>query len=554
MFTKNVSVKLNKYHLYQRVSKQVQAEEGLGIQRQEQVCEHWISEYNNRLVSEGKSVYSKGFIYEDRGKSAYTAANFNKGELGTLINDIKNGKIEKGDLIVIELIDRFSRANVDFVRGEFQRILDAGVKIAITKWNLVFEENMESVSSVTGRILLEIGMYLAYQESSQKSSRIKASRKLLEDSGRKSIAKPPFWLARNLDLKSYTIIEENAEIIRNIFDLKLNFNYGAQKIIKKIGDLEIYRYSFDENGNLIKTTKNSPLNESSINAYLRNQNVIGKLKGKNYYPRIIDDRTFYAVQRRTRENTGGVGDIFRNVFVGVGKCGCLIRKENENGCGSLAKCGYIMAFSSRKVKNPTKGMYLKCNRKRKSTRCDAENINYYLAQNKIYNVLKSLKFDIEQSVDISHLEEKIISIDKSMSKIREYMTQYSDDEEWEKQYNIKRIEREKIENEIKASKSRITGRLSNLDMDFSEEKDRVLFNQFLKDNRITVYFTKDRMEIIIGSLNNFSIKCGYNDNEREIDQLVESISQKGFVGLETISRGSEGKELLRFKLPTVSDS
>ncbi|MGY5773019.1 recombinase family protein [Vibrio antiquarius] len=545
---------MNKYHLYQRVSTQIQAEEGQGIQRQEQACEHWISDYNKRLLSEGKSAYSKGLIYEDRGKSAYTAANFKRGELGALINDIENGKIEKGDLIVIELIDRFSRANVDFVRSQFQRVLDAGVKIAITKWNLVFEENMESVSSVTGRILLEIGMYLAYQESSQKSSRIKASRKLLEDSGRKSIAKPPFWLARNLDLKSYTIIEENAEIIRKIFDLKLNFNYGPQKIIKSLGDLDIYRYSFDENGNLIKTTKNSPLSESSINAYIRNTNVIGKLDGKDYYPRIIDDRTFYAVQKRTRENTGGVGEIFRNVFVGVGKCGCLIRKENENGCGSLAKCGYIMAFSSRKVKNPTKGMYLKCNRKRKSTKCDSENINYYLAQNKIYNVLKSLKFDIDQSVDISHLEEKINAIDKSMSKIREYMTQYSDDEEWENQYNIKRMEREKIENEIKASKSRITGKLSNLDIDFSKEKDRVLFNQFLKDNRITVYFTKERMEIIIGSLNNFSIKCGYDDSNRDIDHIIESYSKNGLVGIEEKAGKSEGKGLLRFNLPTVSGS
>ncbi|EKN4664872.1 recombinase family protein [Vibrio parahaemolyticus] len=545
---------MNKYHLYQRVSKQIQAEEGQGIQRQEQACEHWISDYNKRLLSEGKSAYSKGLIYEDRGKSAYTAANFKRGELGALINDIENGKIEKGDLIVIELIDRFSRANVDFVRSQFQRILDAGVKIAITKWNLVFEENMESVSSVTGRILLEIGMYLAYQESSQKSSRIKASRKLLEDSGRKSIAKPPFWLARNLDLKSYTIIEENAEIIRKIFDLKLNFNYGPQKIIKSLGDLDIYRYSFDENGNLIKTTKNSPLSESSINAYIRNTNVIGKLDGKDYYPRIIDDRTFYAVQKRTRENTGGVGEIFRNVFVGVGKCGCLIRKENENGCDSLAKCGYIMAFSSRKVKNPTKGMYLKCNRKRKSTKCDSENINYYLAQNKIYNVLKSLKFDIDQSVDISHLEEKINTIDKSMSKIREYMTQYSDDEEWENQYKIKRMEREKIENEIKASKSRITGKLSNLDIDFLKEKDRVLFNQFLKDNRITVYFTKERMEIIIGSLNNFSIKCGYDDSNRDIDHIIESYSKNGLVGIEEKSGKSEGKGLLRFNLPTVPGS
>lgn len=545
---------MNKYHLYQRVSKQIQAEEGQGIQRQEQACEHWISDYNKRLLSEGKSAYSKGLIYEDRGKSAYTAANFKRGELGALINDIENGKIEKGDLIVIELIDRFSRANVDFVRSQFQRIIDAGVKIAITKWNLVFEENMESVSSVTGRILLEIGMYLAYQESSQKSSRIKASRKLLEDSGRKSIAKPPFWLARNSDLKSYTIIEENAEIIRKIFDLKLNFNYGPQKIIKSLGDLDIYRYSFDENGNLIKTTKNSPLSESSINAYIRNTNVIGKLDGKDYYPRIIDDRTFYAVQKRTRENTGGVGEIFRNVFVGVGKCGCLIRKENENGCGSLAKCGYMMAFSSRKVKNPTKGMYLKCNRKRKSTKCDSVNINYYLAQNKIYNVLKSLKFDIDQSVDISHLEEKINTIDKSMSKIREYMTQYSDDEEWENQYKIKRMEREKIENEIKASKSRITGKLSNLDIDFSNEKDRVLFNQFLKDNRITVYFTKERMEIIIGSLNNFSIKCGYDDSNRDIDHIIESYSKNGLVGIEEKSGKSEGKGLLRFNLPTVPGS
>ncbi|EOX4783046.1 recombinase family protein [Vibrio alginolyticus] len=545
---------MNKYHLYQRVSKQIQAEEGQGIQRQEQACEHWISDYNKRLLSEGKSAYSKGLIYEDRGKSAYTAANFKRDELGALINDIENGKIEKGDLIVIELIDRFSRANVDFVRSQFQRIIDAGVKIAITKWNLVFEENMESVSSVTGRILLEIGMYLAYQESSQKSSRIKASRKLLEDSGKKSIAKPPFWLARNSDLKSYTIIEENAEIIRKIFDLKLNFNYGPQKIIKSLGDLDIYRYSFDENGNLIKTTKNSPLSESSINAYIRNTNVIGKLDGKDYYPRIIDDRTFYAVQKRTRENTGGVGEIFRNVFVGVGKCGCLIRKENENGCGSLAKCGYIMAFSSRKVKNPTKGMYLKCNRKRKSTKCDSENINYYLAQNKIYNVLKSLKFDIDQSVDISHLEEKINTIDKSMSKIRDYMTQYSDDEEWENQYKIKRMEREKIENEIKASKSRITGQLSNLDIDFSKEKDRVLFNQFLKDNRITVYFTKERMEIIIGSLNNFSIKCGYDDSNRDIDHIIESYSKNGLVGIEEKSGKSEGKGLLRFNLPTVPGS
>ncbi|POB45177.1 recombinase family protein [Vibrio vulnificus] len=545
---------MKKYHLYQRVSKQIQAEEGLGIQRQEQVCEHWISEYNKRLLDDGKSAYSKGLVYEDHGKSAYTTANFKRGELGTLMKDIESGKIAKGDLIVIELIDRFSRANVDFVRKKFQSILDAGVKVAITKWNLVFEENMEGISSVSARLLLEIGMHLAYQESSQKSTRIKASRKLLERSGKKSIAKPPFWLVRNLDLRSYTIIEENAEIVRKIFDLKLKFNYGPQKIIKSLGELEIYRYKFDDNGNLVKTTKNSPLSESSINAYIRNPNVIGKLYGKDYYPRIIDDKTYYAVQKRTRENTGGASDIFRNVFVGVGKCGCLIRNEDENGYVKFTKCGYIMAYSSRKVKNPTKGQYLKCNKKRKNTKCKSENINYYLAQNKVYSVLKSLKFDFSQSVDISHLEEKINILNKEMSKIRTFMAKYTDDDEWENHYNVKRMEREKIENEIKNSKSLITGKISSLDLDFSAEKDRVLFNQFLKDNRVIVYFTKENMEIIIGSLNNFSIKCGYDDSSRDIDHIIESYSKNGLVGIEEKVGKSEGKGLLRFNLPTVSGS
>ncbi|MCR9814628.1 resolvase, partial [Vibrio parahaemolyticus] len=94
----------------------------------------------------------------------------------------------------------------------------------------------------------------------------------------------------------------------------------------------------------------------------------------------------------------------------------------------------------------------------------------------------------------------------------------------------------------------------SLDLDFSAEKDRVLFNQFLKDNRVIVYFTKENMEIIIGSLNNFSIKCGYDDSSRDIDHIIESYSKNGLVGIEEKSSKSESKGLLRFNLPTASGS
>ncbi|HDY7522228.1 TPA: recombinase family protein [Vibrio vulnificus] len=527
---------MKKYHLYHRVSKLVQSEDGQGIQRQEQGCEIWITDYNKRLLDDGKQPFSKGLVYEDHGKSAYTAENFKRGQLGTLMKDIGKGTIAKGDLIVIELIDRFSRADVDFVRKKFQSILDSGVKIAITKWNIVFEEKMDGIAGVSARMLLEIGMYLAHQESSQKSARIKATRVLLEDSGKKSIAKPPFWLARNPDLKSYTVIEENADLVRKIFNLKLNYNYGPQRIIKHIGDVNIYRYKFDDEGNLIKTTQNSSLSESTVNALIRNPNVIGMLKGKNYYPRIIDDKTYYAVQRRTGENKGGANDVFKNVFLGVGKCGCDIKNISESGCISFNKCGYTMAYSSRKVKNPVKGMYLRCNNKSKKNKCTAKNIDYYKAQQKVYKVLKSIKFDESKSVDIAHLEEKIHNLDKEISRVRELMAQYTDDFEWERQYKVKRDERKKIENEIINSKSMISSKISSLDLDFNVEKDRVLFNQILKDNRVTVYFKESGMDIKVGSLNNIGIRVGYEEGDIEVDDVLENLSKGSFKAIEIVDK------------------
>ncbi|MFD2017720.1 recombinase family protein [Vibrio olivae] len=104
---------MSKYHLYHRVSKAVQSEQGHGIDRQQQGSEIWIENHNKKRVDEGLPSYSRGQIYEDRGRSGYTSANLKKGELGQLMNDIERGFIAKGDIIVIELIDRFSRAKPD---------------------------------------------------------------------------------------------------------------------------------------------------------------------------------------------------------------------------------------------------------------------------------------------------------------------------------------------------------------------------------------------------------------------------------------------------------
>jgi len=527
---------LNRYHLYHRVSKEIQAVEGHGIQRQEQGSELWIQQYNKQLIAMGQAGFVMGQVYEDRGKSAYTAANFNKGQLGVLMDDIKNGVIAKGDLIVIELIDRFSRADTDFVRKKFQTILDAGVKIAITKWNLVFEEKMAGIEGVSARMLLEIGMYLANQESSLKSARIKASRRLMENTGKKSNAKGPFWLARTPDLKSYTVIEENAEIVRTIFDLKLKHNFGAKKIVKHFQGRQIQRYKYDDLGVLVKSSQNSELSESTVNLLIRNPNVIGLLNDEQYYPAIVDEKVYYAAQKKIHESTGGSGDVFRNVFVNIGKCGCLLRRQNSEGHTGLEKCGYTMAYASRKAISPSAGQYLKCNNKRKTNRCSAKSINYYLAQNKVYNVLRALKYDEERAIDTAHLEEKLNQVLKKLTKIQELIVEYPKDRTWREQYDKQWQAKERIESEIRDSKSRISNKISSLDLDFEIEKDRILFNQILKDNKVTIDFVEDYMTISIGSLNNFYIKCGYEENERDISEIVEkTASGYRFEGIELLN-------------------
>lgn len=63
-----------------------------------------------------------------------------------------------------------------------------------------------------------------------------------------------------------------------------------------------------------------------------------------------------------------------------------------------------------------------------------------------------------------------------------------------------------------------------------------MFNQILKDNKVTIDFVEDYMTISIGSLNNFYIKCGYEENERDISEIVEkTASGYRFEGIELLN-------------------
>jgi len=534
---------MSRYHLYHRVSKAIQSEEGHGIDRQQQGSEIWIQNHNQKRVEEGLPSYSRGQVYEDRGRSGYTAANLKKGELGQLMNDIERGFIEKGDIIVIELIDRFSRAKPDFVRKQFEKILSAGVKIAITKWDIVFEEDMQGIEGVSARVLLEISIYLANQESSQKSARIRSSNKTMKDKGLKHIAKTPIWLARTYDRKGHEVIPQNAEIVQKIFELKLEHGWGALKIMNHLRALEakgklkgfvavdnkpsliLARYTYNDEGELVQGALNAPLAESTVNAILRNRNVIGSLNDlPNYYPPIVDEAVYYAVQKTFDTSTGGGGSgQFNNIFRNIGVCGW----SDELG----HKCGYSLAYERRTGTKPPKGMYLKCNNKRKRHRCKAKNVNYFQAQNTVYAVLKEIKYEVGSSIDISALEAKRDEKIKQLDTVREYMVKFPSDPSWEKDYEELLAKEALITAEIENAKARVTGTLKDLNLDLSRSEDRFRFNQIMKDYKIRVVFCEKQVVIKIGVWHDFEIRIPHDYTERDVSKFVVNVkdNMKGVI-------------------------
>lgn len=495
-----------KYFLYHRVSKKIQADDGEGIIRQQETTKEWIESHNKKLIKKGESPYVLGRIYEDKGRSGFTGENIDKGELGQLLKDAQNGHIRNGDIVVIELPDRFSRAKPREVRKKLDNLLDAGIKIAFTKWNHVFEDNMAHISDVAASMMLDIALFLSHQESKQKSERIKESNKISEEKGLKSVAKTPIWLRRTLDRKEYREVDENVKIIKEIYRLRME-GLGPMRIVSSLGSVELNRYTYNENDELIVSSKNKPLCESSVRLFLSDESVFGK-KGdvEGYYPVIIDERIFNAVNpvkedQKEQENHRGKGGRANpevNALSGVVYCD---------------KCGYSMSYHSAKSVRGKLRAYLYCNGKRKRKQCDAKNIKYSPEfEEQIYQMLSKLDYRESEAIDIADLKVRLSKQKTITASARKLLKNYPDDIGWELEYKESWNEEQKLEVELIEAKNSRSGDLSNLNIDIHEAKGRRKFNNILKEYNAKVFLLGNKIKIVIGAWDGFEVKGSLSSN------------------------------------------
>lgn len=242
--------------LYIRVSTEEQARHGLSLDEQE----HELTDY---AIEHGAVVVG---IYRDEGTTARKNLKRRK-ELQRLLSDVKANEI---DVILFIKLDRWFRNIADYYK--VQEILDAhGVD-----W-VAIRESYNTTSS-NGRLMLNIRLSVAQNESDQTSERIKfifegKKRRKEALGGRLPLG---YTVGKN---KQIVIDDEKADIVRDLFQYFLDNRFV----------LRVAQYARNEYG-LHYTYQ-------AVKAMLRNDCYIGTFYGiKNYASAIIDSTTWEKVQ------------------------------------------------------------------------------------------------------------------------------------------------------------------------------------------------------------------------------------------------------------------
>ena len=185
--------------------------------------ENQLNYYKNYIKSKPNWTYIKGYI--DQGLSGVSVEKRNA--FKEMIYDAKQNKF---DLIITKEVSRFARDLEDSIH--YIRILkEANVGIYFENQNLnTFDANSE--------LILNIMFNLAQDESKKLSSRVKFGH-------REAIKKGHVLGSSNIigykkDKCKLIIVEEEAKLIKKIYELYSTGKYGLTKLSKELANLGFY--------------------------------------------------------------------------------------------------------------------------------------------------------------------------------------------------------------------------------------------------------------------------------------------------------------------------
>jgi DNA invertase Pin-like site-specific DNA recombinase len=293
--------------------------DGRSLKRQEEAAKAYADRHG--LVLDDRT-------FMDLGVSGYHGANATVGELGVFLDMVREGRIPKGSVLIVENIDRLSRLPPHEANNIIMALVKAGVEVVTTSPEQVY--NAKNIHQVGTWIPLQVAQALASEESRKKGERCSdayAAKRAALPQGHKMTKKGPAWLQLSPDRKGWIVIEEKAALVRKMFQLAIE-GYGVPRIAGLL-DQE-YPEGLTGKGWQPGYICRLLRSRSVVGEYLPHVGTAAK-KGrkatrkpagdpiKGYFPAIVTEADFYRVQAAVdgRRSGGGRATGTPNLFNGL---------------------------------------------------------------------------------------------------------------------------------------------------------------------------------------------------------------------------------------------
>lgn len=263
---------------------------GASYDRQIEATERFCAENNLILIDK----------IEDKGISGWNEDNLKEtAALGKLLRLIQTGEIKKGTTLIVENLDRITRATLNKAVKLILEILEHGIDIVTTMDGKRYQSN----STPTDLMIAIIYLTRGNDESEIKSKRVKQAwqrkRKFINDGRFVKLTQHPNWL--KIENEKYVENEKATALVKRIFEMYTS-GIGSHLIAKQLNKEGSPPFS--------RTGKRYTF--SSIERLLKNPAVIGRCEivsppKEHYYPRIIPDNVWYQAQSMREKNNNYKG-------------------------------------------------------------------------------------------------------------------------------------------------------------------------------------------------------------------------------------------------------
>ncbi|VWD45972.1 recombinase [Burkholderia lata] len=291
-------------------------------------------EYAARWAAEHGMLLDASLTLRDEGLSAFHQRHIKQGALGVFLRAVEDGRILSGSVLIVEGLDRLSRAEPIQAQAQLAQIINAGITVVTASDGR--EYNRERLKAQPMDLVYSLlVMIRAHEESDTKSKRVKAAiRRQCEGwvagtwRGVVRNGKDPHWVQQRKD-GAFELYPERALAIRTMIDLFLA-GHGATQIAHLLSERKLY-------------VSNAGNYSTHMYRIVRNRALIGEkpltvdgdeFRLAGYYPALLTDEEFATLQdamneRGRRQGKGEIPGILTGLTItSCGYCGMAIASNN----------------------------------------------------------------------------------------------------------------------------------------------------------------------------------------------------------------------------------